>query len=193
MSKKEWALVTNAFAGLVLGIILLYKSSHPAPQPLPSPLPSQQATSSGTVLGTEQDFYQGIVSRVYDGDTIEVNFGTIKKTVRYIGVDTPETVDPHRPDGCFGKEASDRNKALVSHQKVTLEKDISDTDKFGRLLRYVYLLQENGNKLFVNEFLVREGYAKVSTFPPDVKNADLFLEAERQAQQLKKGLWASCL
>ena len=122
------------------------------------------------------------VVRGVDGDTIELEGG---QKVRYIGIDTPETVDPRRPVGCFGKEASTKNKALVEGKNVRLVKDISETDKYGRLLRYVYV-----GDIFVNEYLVREGYARVSSYPPDVRYRDLFREAEADARINKRGLWA---
>lgn len=122
------------------------------------------------------------VTRVIDGDTIEIEGG---RRVRYIGINTPETVHPSKPVECYGKEASNKNKELVEGKIVELEKDISETDKDGRLLRYVWI----GN-LFVNEYLVREGYAQVSTYPPDVKYQDKFLEAQRKAKQGNKGLWS---
>lgn len=122
------------------------------------------------------------VTKVIDGDTIEIDGGY---KIRYIGVDTPETVDPRRPVQCFGKEASNMNKKLVEGRTIWIEKDISETDKFGRLLRYVYV----GN-IFVNEFLVSGGYAKVKTFPPDIDKQKEFKDAENLARVYKKGLWA---
>lgn len=124
------------------------------------------------------------VVRVVDGDTIEIEGG---QKVRYIGIDTPETVDPRRPVACFGKEASDENKKLVEGKQVRLEKDVSETDKYGRLLRYVYV-----GDIFVNDYLVRHGYAQVSTYPPDVKFTEQFLEAERDARENQRGLWKKC-
>jgi micrococcal nuclease len=125
-----------------------------------------------------------LVTKVIDGDTIELENG---QKVRYIGIDTPETVDPRRPVGCFGKEASDKNKELVLNKKVQLIKDVSETDKYGRLLRYVYV-----NDIFVNNTLVREGFANASTYPPDVKFAQQFKKAEEEARNQGKGLWGSC-
>lgn len=122
------------------------------------------------------------VLRVVDGDTIELES---KQKVRYIGIDTPETIDPRRPVGCFGREASSKNKELVEGKDVRLVKDISETDKYGRLLRYVYV-----GDIFVNEYLVREGYARASSYPPDVRYRDLFREAEADARINKRGLWA---
>jgi len=128
-----------------------------------------------------------IVVRVVDGDTIDVEIGGETVRVRYIGVDTPETVDPRRPVGCYGQEASARNRALIEGRAVELEKDVSETDAFGRLLRYVYV-----DGTMVNETLVREGYAVVSTFPPDVKYADHFLAAQQEARATGRGLWGVC-
>jgi len=134
------------------------------------------------VLGIQTEKVK--VKRVVDGDTIELQDG---RKVRYIGVNTPETVHPNKKVECFGKEASNVNKKLVEKKEVELEKDVSEVDRYGRMLRYVYV-----NGLFVNEYLVKEGYANVSTFPPDVKYKDLFLEAEREAREGSRGLWSKC-
>jgi micrococcal nuclease len=112
--------------------------------------------------------------------------------VRLLGVDTPETVDPKRPVGCYGKEASDETKHLLTGQTVILQKDVSETDKYQRLLRFIFLPQPDGSYLFVDDFLVREGFAKVLTIPPDVKYKDQFLEAQTAARMAKKGLWGHC-
>lgn len=128
------------------------------------------------------------VTRVIDGDTIEVDLGGGDiKTVRYIGIDTPETVDPRTTVQCFGKEASAKNKELVGNGTVGLEKDVSETDKYGRLLRYVYM-----GDLFINQALVAEGYAHSSSYPPDVKYQDKLRQAEQKARSENKGLWGSC-
>lgn len=125
-----------------------------------------------------------LVNRVIDGDTIELLGG---EKVRYIGIDTPETVDPRKPVQCFGIEASNRNKQLVEGKNVRLEKDVSETDKYGRLLRYAYV-----DGIFVNLVLVQEGFAHSYTYPPDVKYQSQFTEAERLAREQNKGLWGSC-
>lgn len=145
--------------------------------------PVSKPVSIGTMQRniTEEKF---LVSRVIDGDTIELLGG---EKVRYIGIDTPETVDPRKPVQCFGVEASNRNKQLVEGKNVRLEKDVSDIDKYGRLLRYVYI-----DGLFVNLILVQEGFAYSYTYPPDVKYQSQFTEAERLAREQKKGLWRSC-
>ncbi len=122
-----------------------------------------------------------------DGDTIDVVIEGQEFRVRYIGVDTPETVDPRRPVQCFGREASERNRQLVEGRTVGLEKDVSETDDFGRLLRYVWL-----NGRIVNAALAEEGYALASTYPPDVKYADLFASLQASAREAGRGLWSAC-
>lgn len=144
------------------------------------------ATNSG-VVAVEGE--RVLVTKVVDGDTIVVNG---KTTVRFVGMDTPETVDPRRPVGCYGKEASNKTKSLLTNKIVILAKDTSETDKFGRLLRLIYLPLDDGQTLFVNDFLVREGFAKVKTYPPDVKFESRFLEAEKQAKLNNRGLWGRC-
>ncbi len=128
------------------------------------------------------------VTRVIDGDTVELESG---QHVRYIGIDTPETVDPRKPVQCFGEEASKKNKELVEGKVVKLQKDVSDKDKYGRLLRYVYVASGSG-ELFVNLELVRQGFAHSYTYPPDVKYQAEILEAEKEARENSLGLWSSC-
>lgn len=128
------------------------------------------------------------VVRIIDGDTIEVDLGEGNiKTVRYIGIDTPESVDPRQPVQCFSKEATAKNSELVGNGIVGLEKDVSETDRYGRLLRYVYM-----GDLFINQMLVAEGYARSSTYPPDVKHQSKLREAEQKARTSNKGLWGAC-
>ncbi len=124
------------------------------------------------------------VVKVIDGDTIKIETGEV---VRLIGIDAPETVHPSKSVACFGKESSEKAKEVLGESLVRLEKDVSEKDKYGRLLRYVW---KGG--LLVNELLVREGYATVSTYPPDVKYQDRFLEAQRLAREENRGLWAEC-
>lgn len=123
------------------------------------------------------------VTKVIDGDTIEIEGG---QRVRYIGIDTPETVDPRKAVQCFGKEASSKNKELVAEKQIRLEKDISETDKYGRLLRYIYV-----GDIFVNDYLVRQGYAHASSYPPDIKYQDQFTQAQSEARSNNRGLWGT--
>lgn len=123
------------------------------------------------------------VVRVIDGDTIEIEGG---QKLRYIGIDTPESKDPNKDVECFANEATQKNEQLVLNQEVRLEKDVSEVDKYGRLLRYVYV----GDQM-VNEILVREGYAQASAYPPDVKYQDLFAKLEQEARDQATGLWGA--
>jgi micrococcal nuclease len=129
------------------------------------------------------NFEKSRVLRVVDGDTIEIEGG---QKVRYIGIDTPETVDPRREPQCFGKAASQANSDLVAEQEIYLEKDVSETDRYGRLLRYIYLATDSAS---INEQLVRAGYAVASSYPPDVKYQEKFKEAEEEARANQRGLW----
>ncbi len=127
--------------------------------------------------------------RVVDGDTIEVDIAGRLYKVRYLGIDTPETVHPQEPVEWMGPEATQVNRALVEGRDVYLEKDVSETDKYGRLLRYVYVAAPSGQLVFVNEELVRQGYAQVYTYPPDVRYQGLFLQAQQEAREAERGLW----
>ncbi|MFC1647143.1 thermonuclease family protein [Patescibacteria group bacterium] len=128
---------------------------------------------------------QFLVTRVIDGDTIRLKNG---EKVRYIGIDTPEISEIKSNKSCFSVEAKNENEKLVLGKVVRLEKDISEIDKYGRLLRYVYI-----DDIFVNEFLVEKGFATISTYPPDVKYADILLEAQNSARENGFGLWKDCL
>lgn len=133
-----------------------------------------------------------LVTKVIDGDTFQTRIDGQPVSVRLIGIDTPETVDPRRPVGCFGKKASAETKRLIEGKQVTLTRDVSDTDKYNRLLRYVFLPIAQGQTLFVNDYLVRQGFAKNLTFPPDVKYNERFLAAEKEARENLRGLWSEC-
>jgi micrococcal nuclease len=136
------------------------------------------------VAPTEATQSTYLVTQVIDGDTIKLETGD---TIRYIGIDAPETVDSKKGTECYGQQAADYNRQLVKDKQVTLEKDVSETDSFGRLLRYVYL-----DGTMINEKLVRDGYALISTYPPDVKYQDLFLSAQQEARENNRGLWTNC-
>lgn len=139
------------------------------------------------VLNPDQNLVQ--VVKVIDGDTIEINSGV---KVRFIGVNTPETVDPRRPVQCYGQAAKDFTKSLIEGKTIRMEKDTSETDKYGRLLRYLYVQNADGTETFVNLKLVQEGYAESSSFPPDIKHQLEFQEAQNQAILDNKGLWGMC-
>lgn len=195
LNKNQLILLTTSLIVLILSGFLFWQGLSYQSKILLLPTPSPD----GRILGQEANSAttnhldnQAKVVRVIDGDTIEIEQGGSRFKLRYIGVDTPETVDPKRPLGCFGKEASNENRRLVELRLIEMEKDISDTDKFGRLLRYVYLKLDDGNKLFVNDYLIRQGFGYAATFPPDVKYAARFQEAQREAEENQRGLWEKC-
>lgn len=152
----------------------------------------ESPTSSGSaeVKGVNSNTYK--VVKVIDGDTFHIDVNGEEVSVRMIGIDTPETVDPRRPVGCFGKAASDETKRLLEGKNVTLTKDITDTDKYNRLLRYVFLPISGSDNLFINDYLVRQGFAKAYTYPPDVKYDSRFVAAEQEARENLRGLWNEC-
>jgi micrococcal nuclease len=120
------------------------------------------------------------VTRIVDGDTINVQIGEQTHRLRYIGIETPEQGE------AYCDEATEANRQLVEGKNVVLERDVSEVDRYGRLLRYVYL--EDGT--FVNAELVRLGWVRATPYPPDVRYQDLFAALEREARAAGRGIWA---
>lgn len=120
-----------------------------------------------------------LVTEVIDGDTIVIEGGF---HVRYIGIDTPEV---HPRLEAYGMEALQANRELVEGKEVRLERDVSETDKYGRLLRYVYV-----NDIFVNAELVRQGLTYAQDYPPDIKFQDYLEGLETEAREADRGIWA---
>ncbi len=135
-----------------------------------------------------------VLVEVTDGDTIRVEVDGREEPVRLILIDAPETRDPNNPPECFGQEATTYLSWLLSlGGDLHLEMDVSDRDRFGRLLRYVWLDFGGGEVYLVNEALVRAGYAAFSTFPPDVKYVEEIREAGQFAREHGYGLWSGCI
>ena len=130
------------------------------------------------------------VSKIVDGDTLDIKVGTQSVRVRMLGVDTPETVDPRKVVQCFGKISSDKTKELLLKHSVTLETDPTQgiTDKYGRVLAYVY--RDDG--LFINKYLLENGYAHEYTYNIPYQKQSEFKELAKTAQTNKLGLWNSC-
>ena len=137
------------------------------------------------------------VTNVVDGDTIDVKYAAGAELpatrIRMIGVDTPEVHGQTEP---YGAEASAFTKEQLTGKTVWLEKDVSDTDRYGRALRYVWLTEppaeptENDVRQHMfNAILVLQGYAQASTYPPDVKYSNLFAQLQREAREAARGLW----
>lgn len=158
------------------------------------PTATIQATASPTsapaVTPTVQALVPAKVVRVVDGDTLDVKIGGQTSRVRIIGVDAPETYGTVM---CYGAEATAKTQQMVDSVggEVLLEKDVSETDRYSRLLRYIWLGAAPGG-VMLDEVLVQEGYAQVSTYPPDVKYQQRFIAAEREAKAANRGLWAAC-
>ncbi|MDX6580941.1 MAG: micrococcal nuclease [Solirubrobacterales bacterium] len=135
----------------------------------------------------EQTTSEARITRVVDGDTVEASIDGRTEDVRYIGVDTPESVKPDTPVQCYALPASHFNERLVEGKTVRLEYDAERRDVYGRLLAYVYL----GDR-FVNAELVRRGFARTLTIPPNTRFADRFARLERDASDDERGLWGRC-
>jgi len=180
LSKKNQKLLFSLVIALLWTLFVPKDIGQEKPNEVQNTVAEIASDSAQTSLRNLQKVK---VSRVIDGDTIELENG---QKVRYIGIDTPETVDPRRDPQCFGQEASLQNKKLVEGKEIYLEKDISQTDKYGRLLRYIYLEE---NDISINEQLVREGYAVASNYPPDIKYQEKLRLAEQEARTNQKGLW----
>ena len=127
------------------------------------------------------------VLRAVDGDTIEARIDGHDEDVRYIGIDTPETVKPGTPVQCFGPQAHRFNARLVTHKRVRLVFGVERRDVYGRLLAYVYL----GNR-FVNAELARRGLARTLTIPPNDRFARRFQRLQDAAARSGRGLWGGC-
>jgi micrococcal nuclease len=147
------------------------------------------AVYTATASGGGGEDENGKVTRVVDGDTIHVIVGGRDENVRYIGVDTPESVKPGTPVQCFAKRASAYNERLVAGERVRLVLDAEERDRYGRLLAYVY---RDRDGLFVNAALVRRGYAVPLTIPPNVEHETEFRRLASNARRSGRGLWSSC-
>ncbi len=141
-----------------------------------------------TVPKIDSQYTYHSVTEVVDGDTVKVNINGTIETLRLIGLDTPETVDPRKPVQCFGKEASNKGKELLTGKKVRLEKDATqgDKDKYGRTLAYIYT--ESG--IFYNKYMIEQGYAHEYTYNTSYKYQSEFKQAQKTAESNKVGLWS---
>lgn len=142
-------------------------------------------TSENTAIDENISEASYKVTRVVDGDTIIIDYNGKEERVRLIGVDTPESVHPNAEKNTeFGKTASNFTKQYLENKYVKIELDVQERDKYGRLLSYVYL-----DDVMYNKILLQEGYAKIATYPPNVKYVNDFTEIQKEAQSNKKGLW----
>ncbi len=143
------------------------------------------SATQSTVVGSNASLV-----RVVDGDTVVVDIGDQRETVRLLGIDTPETAKPNSPVECFGPEASAFTKhRLPVGTALRLVRDVEARDDYGRLLAYVYTATDG---VFVHLEIVRLRFATLLTFPPNIAHVDEFVAAAQTAQQANLGLWAGC-
>ena len=187
MRKSKIFLLVSTLLNVALIFILVKNSQRSVITELSNdlsttPIPNTTFENGGEVIGSEtENLPLAKVTKVIDGDTIRLEDG---ETVRYIGIDTPEVSYGKE---CYADEAANKNRGLVLGKEVRLGKDVSERDRYGRLLRYVYV----GN-ILVNKLMIYEGYATAVTYPPDVKFSELFRETEKDAREHNRGLWSKC-
>lgn len=179
-----WALIKETPTAKLTSPIKTKSLQYPSTNDKSFPKQSEESETNLEVISTltpPPEIIEGQtfkVAKIIDGDTIQLSNGQV---VRYIGIDAPEVKD------CFAKESTEKNIELILEKDVALEKDVSEVDKYGRILRYVYV-----GETFINELLIREGFAKAYPYPPDVKYRDLFNEAQTEARESNRGLWGTC-
>jgi micrococcal nuclease len=185
----RWKFLTllSFLANIILATLLISEVQKSSKQGFPTSGNNKNAEFTNPLVTSksEQIENKAKVTKVIDGDTVSLESG---ETIRYIGIDTPEVSQGKE---CFAEEATKANQELVLGKVVRLEKDISEKDRYKRLLRYLWVDSESG-EIFVNEYLVRQGFALAVTYPPDVKYSDLFREAEKEARDKNSGLWGKC-
>lgn len=160
--------------------IFLTSNTTPIKHNVLSPSPSPMVLSAST----EDTKVTSVVTKVIDGDTFKIASG---ETVRLIGINAPEISNGSRKNECFSIKAKEYLQNLVLNKEVTLEKDISNTDSFGRILRYAYL-----KDLFINEDLVKNGYAQAINYQPDTKYETTLQKAQSNAFLSQTGIWKEC-
>lgn len=173
--KRKYKKVTGSVLGLIL-IAVIY---------LLNDLGYIKLEDTKDEENTNVDYELYNVVRVVDGDTIVVDFKGENKKVRLIGVDTPESVHQNSSKNTEeGKIASKYTKSKLENKKVGLEFDVQEEDKYGRLLAYVYI----DGKMY-NKILLKEGMAKIATYPPNVKYVEDFKKLQKEARENKTGFW----
>ncbi len=187
---KRLLKIFSIFAGLFLLVNLYSCDKGPA-----TAYSSSEAGKFTVPFGKSYNYTDVLVKRAVDGDTLLLETG---ERVRLIGIDTPEMHESNKLNRDaqrtgqdistiqkLGRSSYDFTKNLVEGKRVSLEFDVERHDRYKRLLAYVYL--KDGT--FVNAEIVKQGYASLMTYPPNVKYADLFLKLYREARENKRGLW----
>lgn len=180
-----WSLVTATF----LTLIVTFLTADVKPSFFDSGIMTREYVGQD-ILGTDDAQYH--VIKIVDGDTIRVEKDGVSQTVRLIGIDTPESVDPRKSVECFAHEASARLEELIGDRYVRLEADLSqaDVDRYGRVLRYVL----SADRTLVNKLMIQEGFAYEYTYDKPYQYQDDFKSAQRDAEAQGLGLWnpATC-
>lgn len=163
--------------------------------------PKEKAEEKESTINNDDSsiFETAKVVSITDGDTIVVDINGKTEKLRFIGIDTPEIHHPNKPVQHFGKEASDYTTKQLTNKTIYLQKDVSERDKYGRLLRYVWLVKPSKNEPSKEEViencfnaeLVKNGYAHAYTYPPDIKYNEIFKELEAKAREKRIGLWSN--
>ncbi len=147
-------------------------------------------SASSSAPSTDERPGRATVTRVVDGDTVEVRLAGRSERVRLLGIDTPESVKPGTPPECFSHEASRATAAfLPPGTQVDLVRDVEARDDYGRLLAYLYRARDHA---FLNRWLVEQGYAGLLTYPPNVAHATELERASSRARAAGLGLWRAC-
>ena len=192
MRRRYLAIAVLLLALLTLPVVALRQGD---PQASAAPVVGERAIVAAGIIRSSPPAgaVEARVAGHVDGDTISVTIRSTTYTLRLVGVDTPETKHPRVGVECFGPQASAFTSALIPvGTTVWLQRDVSDTDRYGRLLRFVWRQSATNTFTMVNEELVRNGYAVLSTYPPDVAMVDTFLAAQRAAVADNIGLWPAC-
>jgi micrococcal nuclease len=180
----------NGRSLLILAMALVPFIIGCAPAVIPEVQPGTEPTpDTNKIVATREadgSRIKSAVTRVIDGDTIEVNIEGAVYKLRYIGMNTPELNSIDTNTRNIAVQAADKNRELVNGKTVELEKDISETDQYGRLLRYVYI-----NGVMVNAEMVRLGYAQAVSYPPDIKYKNMLSELQGTARRAKAGIWST--
>lgn len=173
---------------IMLVLVSLVVGCTKAPEPTPVPLTATPVPSADTLvpIPTPSKIEARVIG-IVDGDTIHVSIGDDEYFLRYIGIDCPESKHPRKPVEWMAPEAAEANHKLVEGKTVLLEQDVSNTDRYNRLLRYVWI-----GDMMVNEELVRQGFAYSKAYEPDTKYQNLLNKAEQEAKVAKRGVWGDC-
>ncbi|HEX7197758.1 MAG TPA: thermonuclease family protein [Candidatus Limnocylindria bacterium] len=175
-------LIVCGVVAVIVVVVLIAGEPAPPAQGLPA--------GDGRPAGTLED---AVVVRIADGDTVTIEIDGRRERLRYVGVDAPEVANPEAgiDAECGADAARDANGALVDGERIYLEPDTTDRDRFGRLLRHPWL-ERDGNWFLVTEQLVSDGAIEARSFTPDTLHDRRLDDAERSARAAGAGIWGDC-